>query len=128
MKWLSLLTLLNFCDWVIALFISGTAARIEGKDGKRTFLAVGLAMFFGNYALIRLGEFINLWAAQDEMQGAFRSVSPTFRTAAILIGAAKTLTLLFTWFVITIEKRERQGITSGNVIRNTLVKVFDRLR
>jgi len=125
---LSLIGLFNFCDWVIALFIAGTAARIEGKDGRRTFLAVGLMLFFTAFALVRLGEFVNVLGSAEWLSSLFRSAPRRFSIPATLLSACKTSALLFTWFAVSIERRDRQGLLSGNVIRHAMIRIFEKLR
>lgn len=137
----ALVQLFTFADWIIAAFISGTAARIQGRkvklvdgevvmvpDGRRTPLAVGLGVFFAAFALIRIGGFVNLVNHAESLRAIWDQVPRNFRVGELVIAAAKTASLLFCWFAVTIEVRERKGITSGNVIRNWLARWFDRLR
>ena len=128
MKWIQLIALFNFCDWVIALFIAGTMARVEGRDGRRTFLAVGLAVFFLGFALIRLGEFVNLIQYRDEIHTILGQVPPRYTVQQIVLGSMKTLALLCTWMAVTAERRERLGMLSGNIVRHAIVKLFEKLR
>lgn len=125
---LSIIGIFNFCDWIVALFIAGTAWRIEGKDGRRTFLAVGLSVFFASYGVVRLLEFINYVSYQDDFARILAIVPSGYTTIAALISALKTLTLVFCWFAVSLEKRERKGMLSGNTIRNKLMKWLERLR
>lgn len=125
---LTLIQLFNFADWIIALFISGTAARIQGKDGRRTPLAVGLAIFFGLIALIRVCEFVNLVVHAESLRSCLGLIPGGFNRNAVLISATKTLAFIFCWFCVTMEARERRGALSGNVIRNFLTRWFDKLR
>lgn len=138
---LTFVSLLNFADWIIAAFISGAAAKIEGRvpevvdgevtyrlTGKRTPLAVGLAIFFGAFAILRLLEFVNGITYREEIRQVLSQIPSGFRTGSSLMASGKTLSLLFCWFAITLERRERQGIISGNIIRNFLVRWFDKLR
>lgn len=125
---LTLVQLFNLCDWVIALFIAGTVGRIEGKDGRRTFLAVGLGLFFLAYGGVRFGEFVNLVFHREELRGCLGLVSESFNTKATILAGLKTTALLFTWFAVSVEKTQRAGILSGNVIRGFLIRVFEKLR
>lgn len=131
---LTLIQILNFADWIIAAFIAGTAVKIEGRDatgkstGKRTALAVGLAVFFTCFALWRLSELVNLVAFGADLRACLGLVPEEFNRNLVLISGAKTATFLFCWFAVTLEVRERKGITSGNVIRNFLARQFEKLK
>ena len=127
-KVLTLIQLFNFADWIIALFIAGTAARIQGRDGRRTSLAVALAVFFGAFGLIRVCEFVNLVFHSESLRACIGMVATRFSRNSVIISGVKTTALLFCWFGVTQEMRDRQGLLSGNVIRNFLTRWFDKLR
>ncbi len=125
---ITLIQLFNLCDWVIALFIAGTAARVEARDGKRSFLAVGLGIFFLGFALIRCGEFVNFVFFREPIIELLKAVPQRYTYQATLLSFGKTLTLLFCWFAVSVERRQRKGILSANVIRNWMTKQFEKLR
>lgn len=131
---LTLVQLFTFIDWVIAAFISGTAAKIQGRDkhgnssGRRTALAVGLAVFFAGMALLRIAEFVLGGAHVDELRRLMAQLPLSFRAGIVIIAAGKTLAFLFCWFAVTMEVRDRKGIASGYIIRNTLAKWFEKLK
>lgn len=133
-KTLTFISILNLADWIIALFIAGTSARIQARDKqgnvlqRRTPLAVALAIFFLVFGTIRLAELLNLIVHAEELRSCVGLVSDGFNLTAIFISSAKTLAFLFCWFGVTMELRERKGILSGNVIRNFLTRWFDKLR
>ena len=64
----------------------------------------------------------------DSIRAVLAQVPQGYTRNAALIAGAKTLTLLFCWFAVTMEVRERKGIASGNVIRNFLVRQFEKLK
>ena len=130
----TLVQLFTFIDWVIAAFISGTAAKIEGRDkdgkptGKRTALAVGLATFFAGMSLLRIVEFLVGSYYVDALRFVMNQLPQGFKVALVGLAAGKTIVFLFCWFAVTMEVRERKGIASGYVIRNTLAKLFERFK
>lgn len=136
---LSLLQLFNLCDWVIALFIAGSASRIDTRvvireDGTlervdgRPLIAIGISLFCYWFAFNRLGEFFNLIVYGENLGACLGLLPQGFSVALVLFGFSKTLALLFLWFVVNMEQRQRKGILSGNVIRAALARLLNRLR
>lgn len=132
-KILALVSLFNFCDWVIAFFIAGTAAKVNvvdetGGTERRTFLAVGIMLFFTGFAVVRLADFLNQVMFLEEITAIVKQVPQRYTIQYALIGMARTICLLFFWFAVSVENRKRKGLLSGNVIRGKMIEVFEKLR
>lgn len=120
---LNLIQLFTLSDFVIAALTAGSTWRTRGRDGRRSLLAVGLAIFFAGFAITKVAEFCIFIYYREAISKCLGLIPQGYSTGVALSSGAKTVALWFAWFAVTNSNRDQQGH-----IRRWLSSALDRLR